>query len=98
MGPYANVTRLTGGGVPRTGFCPTDQQLDELLSLTQARDADVRRVAVKNWNTHASQLAAGTHRNARTNPGCDRYGDATSGFARRASNANACTDTDTDRE
>ena len=48
MGRYANVTRLTGWGVPRAGFCPTDQQVDELLSLTQACDPDVRRVAVKN--------------------------------------------------
>ena len=48
MGRYANVTRLTGWGVPRAGFCPTDRQLDELLSLTQARDPDIRRVAVKN--------------------------------------------------
>ena len=48
MGRYANVTRLTGWTVPRTGFCPTEQQVDELLSLTQARDPDIRRVAVKN--------------------------------------------------
>jgi HEAT repeat protein len=48
MGRYANVTRLTGWGIPRAGFCPTDRQVDELLRLTRARDPDIRRVAVKN--------------------------------------------------
>jgi hypothetical protein len=48
MGRYANVTRLTGWGVPRAGFCPSDHQLDELLSLTHVRDPDVRQIAVKN--------------------------------------------------
>jgi hypothetical protein len=42
------VTRRTGWGVPRAGFCPTDEQLRELLALTRARDPDIRRVAVKN--------------------------------------------------
>ena len=48
MGRYANVTRLTGWGIPQAGFCPTDRQVDELLLLTRARDPDIRRVAVKN--------------------------------------------------
>jgi hypothetical protein len=48
MGRYANVTRLTGWGLPPAGFCPTDRQVDELLMLTQASDPDIRRVAVKN--------------------------------------------------
>jgi hypothetical protein len=48
MARYANVTRLTGWSVPRADSCPTDTQIDELLSLTHARDPDIRRVAVKN--------------------------------------------------
>jgi HEAT repeat protein len=48
MGRYAYVTRCTGWGIPRAEFCPSDQQVQELLTLTRDRDPSVRRVAVKN--------------------------------------------------
>jgi hypothetical protein len=48
MGRYAHVTRRTGWGVPRGAFCPSDDQLRELLGLMLDCDPDVRRVAVKN--------------------------------------------------
>ena len=48
MGRYAHVTRRTGWGIPRVDVRPSDEQLQELLTLTQDRDPNVRRVAVKN--------------------------------------------------
>jgi hypothetical protein len=35
-------------GIPHPGFCPSDEQVHELLTLTRDHDPDVLRVAVKN--------------------------------------------------
>ncbi len=48
MGKYRHVTLQTGWGLPSAGFCPSDEQIDELLVLSLDRDPQVRRVAVKN--------------------------------------------------
>ena len=48
MGRYADVTRRTGWGMPSAEFCPSDEQLQDLLRLTRDREPNVRRVAVKN--------------------------------------------------
>jgi vesicle coat complex subunit len=48
MGRYAQVTRRTGWGIPRADSCPSDDQIQELLTLSRDRDPNVRRVAVKN--------------------------------------------------
>jgi hypothetical protein len=45
---YLDVTRRTGWQVPPAEFCPTDLQLQDLLSLSRQRDPKVRRIAVKN--------------------------------------------------
>lgn len=48
MARYAHVTRITGWGIPRGDFCPSEAQVQELLTLSRDRDPDVRRIAVKN--------------------------------------------------
>lgn len=48
MGKYAKVSRRVGVGLPHPGTCPSDEQVDELLSLSFDVDPMVRRLVLKN--------------------------------------------------